>query len=387
MRAIGSFTAAALGLVVLTSTSQLWADSMDPAFERLVLNDNCRGSVDGAGKYYDPVRGFDRCLTNDLAFAKLVSQLGFALAPVASSPARTAGFGGYKIVIEGSFTTIDSDSHHWQEGTQGAPNKSTGESSTRNPSPNDVLQVYTLKLAKGFPFGVELGASFGYLVNTNIVSGGGDIRLALFEGFREYVPGYLPDVGVAGGVRTITGSPQLKLTIASFAAQLSKPIPIAGTVVLQPHVGYQWIRIFGDSGLIDLTPNTDAVSHCGYQGDNSPVTTGASAPYDGQPVCTGTSADFNNNVVFDNVRLTRHRINFGAQFRFQMVQLGVHVITDLMSPSEANKDLVDVADPDDPRGATKLKEQVNPFDDDPRTDGDDTVNKQWTVAVELGAAF
>jgi len=387
MRAIGSFTAAALGLVVLTSTSQLWADSMDPAFERLVLNDNCRGTVSGVGEYYDPTRGFDRCLTNDEAFAKLVSQLGFALAPIPSHPARTAGFGGYKIAIEGSFTTIDSDSHYWQEGTQGAPNKSTGQSSTRNPTPNDVLQVYTLQLSKGFPFGIELGASFGYMVNSNIIAGGGDVRVALFEGFREYVPGFLPDVGVAGGVRTITGTPQLKLTIASFDAQLSKPIPIAGTVVLQPHVGYQWIRIFGDSGLIDLTPNTDAVSHCGYQGDNTPVTTGASAPYDGQPVCTGTSADFNNNVVFNNVRLTRHRINFGASLRFQMVQFGVHVITDLMSPASANKDTIEATDPDDPRGNTKLKEPLNRFADDPRTPGNDEVTKQWTVAVELGAVF
>ena len=87
---------------------------------------------------------------------------------------------------------------------------------------------------------------FGFLANTEIVSGGADVRVALFEGFRESIPGFIPDLGVGGGVRTITGTSEFKPTIASFDAELSQPLPIAGTVVLQPHVGYQWVRIFGD---------------------------------------------------------------------------------------------------------------------------------------------
>ncbi len=376
-----------LGSVIMATPAM--ADTMDPALARLVLDERCRtGNASGnVGKYYNPLTGFARCPTNDAAFAKLIAQMGFAIAPTASHAARTTGFGGYKVSFEAAYTTIDSDAHYWKEGTQGAVDESTGGSSIRNPSPDSLLQMYTLKLSKGFPFGVELGAGFGHLANTTIVAGGGDVRIALFEGFRTSVPGFLPDVGVGGGVRTITGTPEVKLTVASFDAQVSKPIPIAGSVILTPHVGYQWLRIFGDSGLVDLTPNTDAVQQCGYQGDNSPASPDpAKAPnFDGQPTCTGSSADFNNNVVFDAVRLTRHRLNFGAHLRYQMMHFGIHAITEVVPIAEANQEKVEVLDPSDPSNKSTLT--INYFEDDPRTEGDDAVKTQWTIALELGAVF
>jgi hypothetical protein len=373
----------------LTVSAPAQADSMDPALGRLILDERCRAGSAGAnvGKYYNPLSGFERCPTNDAAFAKLIAELGFAIAPTASHTARTTGFGGYKVALEASYTTIDSDAHFWKEGTQGAVDESTGLSSIRNTSPDSVLQMYTVKLNKGFPFGVELGASFGHLANTTIVAGGADIRIALFEGFRSSVPGFLPDVGVGGGVRTISGTSEVKLTVASFDAQLSKPIAIASSVVVSPHIGYQWLRIFGDSGLVDLTPNTDAVQQCGYQGDNSPASPDPDkAPhFDGQPTCTGSSADFNNNVVFDPIRLTRHRINFGAQLRYQMLHFGIHAITDVVPVAEANQEQIEVLDPTDPNNATTIT--LNNFEDDPRTKGDDSVSNQWTIAIEVGAVF
>ena len=381
------------------------ADSMDPALERLVLDDDCRSPrADGQGKFYNP--GYDgstgalvRCAPNNAAFAKLVAQMGSAVAPLAEHPARTTGFGGYRLSLNGSYTTIDSDALYWKEGTQGAVAEDKNQFSTTNINPDGVLQVYAIKLAKGFPFGVELGASFGYMANTTIVAGGGDVRIALFEGFRESVPGFLPDVGVGGGVRTITGTSQLKLTVAAFDTQLSKPIPIAGTVTLHPHVGYQWLRIFGDSGLVDFTPNTSPINLCNYLGDNNPATPEASAPYTGQPVCDGASnTDFNNNVVFDPVRLTRHRINFGTRLRYQMLNFGIHVATDVASPASANPsenldnldaplddNTTQLADPSDPSGATQLR--FNKFGDDPTTPEDDTLGTQWTIAIEIGALF
>jgi hypothetical protein len=400
-------TGAALVVGALACTSEAAADNMDPALGRLVIDERCRtGRASyGRGDFYNPASGFNRCLTNDAAFGKLIAQYGAALAPVSSHAARTTGFGGFRIGFQGAYTTIDSDAHYWKQGTQGAVDSASNLSSISNLNPDGVLQTYALRLAKGFPFGVELGAGFGYLANTNIVAGGGDVRLALLEGFRDNVPfpGFLPDVGVGGAVRTITGTSEFKLTVASFDAEISKPFPIAGTVVLQPRVGYQWLRIFGDSGQIDLTPNTDPVTACGYSGDNNPATPDPTKTGpDGQPVCSGSSADFNNNVVFDKVRLTRHRINFGAQIRYQMVYLGVSAITDLISPLSANdsdEDLIKRAnDPNDPSGQTLVGTRPCPasrnapnclhsFEDDPRTEGDDELTSQWTIAVEVGALF
>lgn len=392
-RLLGLGCGAALGIAALGIAPDASADSMDPALGRLVIDERCRtgNASGGEGEFYNPASGFRRCRPNDAAFGKLVSQLGFALAPSALHTARTTGFGGYSFGIQASYTTVDSDADYWQRGTQGPPDESTGRQSVRNRSPDGVLQLYSLKLAKGFPFGLELAGAFGYLANTEIISGGGDVRMALFEGFREHVPGFLPDVGVGGGVRTITGTSEIKLTIASFDAQISKPIPISGTVTIHPHVGYQLLWIFGDSGLIDLTPNTDPVTHCGYQGDNTPATPDPNkAGFDGQPNCQGSSADFNNNVVFDKIRLNRHRINFGAKLRYQMVQFGVAAITDLVSPLDANstgETIVDpnTVDPTDPSGSTRF--ELNRLADDPRTEGDDEVSSQWTIAIELGAVF
>ncbi|MEM1029261.1 MAG: hypothetical protein AAGN82_02875 [Myxococcota bacterium] len=393
VRAIASAGATGFSLLVVVAAPRVAsADSMDPALARLTLDDNCRtgSSADGTGQFYNPASGFNRCRLNHAAFAKLVAQLGTAIAPLPTYSARTTGFGGYRFGVLGQYTTIDSGAHYWREGTQGPRDESTGQDSVRNDDPDSILQNYQVFLAKGFPFGLELGAGFGYLVNTQIVSAGGDVRLSLFEGFRSSIPGYFPDVGVGGSVRTITGSSELKLTVASFDAQLSKPIPIAGTVVLQPRVGYQFLFMFGDSGLVDLTPNTDPNALCGYQGDNTPATPDPDkgGVFDGQPVCSGSSADFNNNVVFDRVRLARHRINFGSTLRYQMLQFGFHVATDVVRPGAVNDgDTVveDALDPDDPSGNTTFR--LNKLEDDPRTEGDDAVKNQWTFGFEVGAAF
>ena len=107
-------------------------------------------------------------------------------------------------------------------------------------------------------------------------------------------------------------------------------------------------------------------------------------------MCSGSSADFNNNVVFNKFRLTRHRINWGMQLRYQMVQLGVHVITDVVDPVKANPGdsetmTVEAVDPNDASGLTRF--DLHKMEDDPRTEGDDSVKRQWTIAIEPGAQF
>ncbi|KYF97805.1 hypothetical protein BE20_37245 [Sorangium cellulosum] len=372
--------ASAIALAGVASSSLAAADSMDPALARLVRD---RASSAGAaapcsvrgpdgGVYYNPASGYERCLTDDAAFAKLIAQYGFAVAPSAMHSARTTGYGGFEIGIEADYTKIDSEADYWKRGTQGPPDPASGQSSIENRSPDSFLQHYSLKVRKGFPFGFELTGAVGFLANTSLVSGGADVRWALFEGFRRGVPAIFPEFAVGGSVRTVTGTEEFQLTVAGFDAQISKPLPIGGTVVITPYAGYQWIHIFGDSGLIDLTPNTDAVSYCNFRGLNSPAnpvqgSNGETLPHDGQPVCDGGSqADFNNTVVFDAVRMTRHRLHFGAQLRFQMVKLGAHFVTDVVSPEDANQ------------GSKHEINGENKFAG---------LGSQWTLALDLGAVF
>ena len=60
------------------------------------------------------------------------------------------------------------------------------------------------------------------------------------------------------------GTDQFSLTTVGLDAQLSKPIPIADTFTLTPWVGFQRLWIYGDSSVIDSTPNVDPIDQCGY---------------------------------------------------------------------------------------------------------------------------
>ena len=392
----GRWVVSAMAVAVAAVLSQeAAADTMDPALGRFVTppragDASCR-TGDGGDAFYNPASRFTKCGTYDAYFAKLIAQYGFAVAPTGMHSARSTGYGGYELAIEAAYTKIDSDAEYWQLGTQGPQDASSNEFSVVNDDPDGLLQNYSLKFRKGFAFGLEITGVVGFIANTNIITGGADVRMSLLEGFRTGVPAVFPEIAVGGGVRTITGTEEFQLTVGSFDATVSKPIPIAGTVVLTPYGGYQWVRIFGDSGLIDLTPNTDAVNLCNYVGPNNPSTPDQSKPSpDGQPNCNpdggarGSSADFNNTVVFDPVRLTRHRLNFGLQLRFQYVKFGAHFITDLVAPEDANEGSDHEArtyDPDDGEAT------FNEFGDDPTNPKDTAVSRQWTLAFDLGAVF
>ncbi len=360
---------------------------MDPAIERLVLDPNCRTDQ---GEYVDrdPTGtmtdeewltqlqngpgGRRWCAPDNVAFKKLINQYGFALAPTAMHSARTTGYGGFHLSIEGAYTKISDGADYWERGTQGTRDPNTNQASVRNTSPQPLLQLYSLKFRKGFGFGLELMGTVGFMPKTSILSGGADVRMSLLEGFRTGVGGILPDLAVGGGVRTITGTSQFQLTTVGIDGQLSKPLPIADSSIITPWIGYQYLFIFGDSGLVDLTPGTDAIGYCNYTGQNVPGNADPdkytpapnSVPtYDGQPVCDGGSPlDFNNNVVFKQVRLRRQRMLAGLNYRYEMVMVGAEFIMDIVPPADAQ---VTTKDKNDLKGE----------------------DKQWTLAFELGAMF
>jgi hypothetical protein len=374
---LAAFVAATIVACVSAVAS---AEPMDPALERLA------GVVDSqkvfhatracnAGGYWDdtpnpswgpPVqKGVSvSCSPDNVSFKKLISQYAFALAPTAMHSARTTGYGGFHLSLESDFTSISSGKDYWKLGTQGPTDPSSHRSSTINNSPQSLLQLYSLKFRKSFGFGLEITGLVGFMPKTSILSGGADVRMSLLEGFRTGIGGVLPDIAVGGGVRTITGTPQFQLTIASLDAQISKPLPIQDSQVLTPYIGYQYLWIFGDSGLIDLTPGTDALRYCNYTGQNVPGMGDADLQKNtGQPVCNGGSPlDFNNNVVFQAARLERHRIIFGLNYRYEMVMLGGQFLIDAVPPADAQTKAQDKAD---------LK-------------GED---RQWTMSFELGAMF
>jgi hypothetical protein len=383
--------ACAAALAAVTASAGALADPMDPAVERFVVNEStCWTNVDGVNVGVFPPDA-ERCVRDDAAFKKLIGQYGFAMAPSAMHSARTTGFGGFHLSIEGQYTKVDDGSDSLERGTRGPEDPSTKRASVINSSPDPLLQIYSLKIRKSFGFGLEITGLVGFMAQSNILMGGSDVRLSLLEGFRAPDwPGFLPDVAVGGGVRTITGTGAFQLTVAALDTQISKPIPISNSSIITPWVGYQYVWIFGDSGLVDLTPQTDPLGYCNYAGDNIPgnwdsdkTYTGARLDgdplYDGQPVCVGGSReDFNNNVVFDNVRFERQRMIFGLNYRYEMVMVGMEFLTDVVAPGKAQvgKDKTVIRDAngemiDEVSDSELLKDEKS----------------QWTLVFELGTMF
>jgi hypothetical protein len=266
-----------------------------------------------------------------------VNQWGFALAPTAMHTARTVGFGGFHFSLEAAYSKIDSSADYWKLGSRGDRDPASNRGAPFNNDVPGLIQQYSARVRKGLGFGFEIAGQVGFVPNSSMFIGGADVRFALLEGFRTGALGILPDLAVGGGVRTTTGTPALQLTTVGLDVQLSKPLPLADQSVLSPRIGYQYVWIYGNSGVTDTTPATDALGYCGFNGTNVPGNPDPrKSSADGQPVCAGGQpTDFNNNVVFSDVRLQRHRMIFGADYRYEFVSFGVQFITDIVDPSAA----------------------------------------------------
>ncbi len=308
---------------------------MDFALERLAKNgDSCRTAQGYAA-------GVETCIPDNDAFINLVNQYGMAIAPSSMYPAKTTGYGGFEIMLEGTYTSVNGDADYMRKGTRGEVDPVTGKAASENGDPSSMLSLYSLRIRKGFGFGFETGLQFGFMPGTSIISGGADVRMAILEGFRDGVPGYLPDFAIMGSARTITGSSQVQLTVASASGVFSKPITLADSAVLTPSIGYQHLFIFGDSGVIDFTPAESALQACGFQGASQPGTPDAPEDaYDGSPVCepNGTVDDFNNNKVFQPVRLQRQRLIFGLNYQYEILTFGGQLMLDVFDQAKLNKD-------------------------------------------------
>jgi hypothetical protein len=324
-------------LIVLTSSVVAKAQSMDPTIDRLILKESsdCRTAsgaihLPSAGQPYGP------CLPDNAAFHRLISQYAFALAPTAMHSARTTGLGGFHVSLEAVYTSIDSNSSDFRLGSRGSA--TLAENNASNSNPARLLQLYSLKVRKGFGYGFELAAQTGFMPQTSMWSTGADVRLSLLEGFRKGIPGFIPDIALGGGVRTITGASQFQLTIASFDTQISKPFVVSDSVVITPWIGFQQLFTFIDSHVIDFTPRTDEASLCDSQGAALPGQAGASSDgYTGSTLCSshGSEADYNNNRTFKSARIERQRLLLGANIRHEILSFGAQFIMDLTKPGDA----------------------------------------------------
>lgn len=354
-------------LLTVGGVSSAGALPMDPALSRLVVDPACVAS--GAPAACQPDRA---------AYHKLVSQLGFALAPGSVHEARTTGSSGFEVSLLAAFTSIDQGADYWRRGTRGGEGAAPGSAVELNTDPEALLQLYSLEVRKGLGFGVELAGSVGVMPHASLVSWGADLRVALLEGMRHGAWRYLPDTSVGVGLREVTGLGDLELGTLALDGRLSRPLVGSSGYVLTPWIGYQWVRISGEAAPVDLTPQVDAFGECDYTGRNVPGVTGSAASgapagvFDGSPVCSsGSGADFANVADFGAANVARHRLLLGVGYRRDLLKLGAEVLTDIVPPADAQSD-------DETEAALRCDGAAASCTSAPR---------QWTVVLRVGAAF
>lgn len=339
---------------------------MDLALNRLSYFNNTPWSNGGVS--YDPARwhfrggcglegtasagmgggqAYAQCLPDNQLWANLVNELGGAFAPSTSTPAMTLGLAGVYVGYELGVTNLNRLSQYWSRGTEGSTtsNVGTGTSSVRDRG-DAAAVISRLHVRKGLPFGFELGTQASYMHSSSIWAIGLDLRWSPFEGFRRGI-GYIPDLAIRGAVNTLVGQSQLNLTVVDVDVSLSKRFTVGGSVRITPILGAQMLFIFGDSGVIDLTPTRSAYAECPrqqvrYVPDSSSPSmlagqlqcgSGGTLPSVGGQALTGELNDTRNNGVFAPMRIRRVRGFLGVQLQWQVLTFGLQFSADLAEPA------------------------------------------------------
>jgi hypothetical protein len=256
------------------------------------------------------------------AYRSVMTQLAGSMIPPILSPPQTRGSRALYLGVETWLTGIDDDpvtGGYWYRAAEGDV-----RGADRAARVNGVLTWGRFSVRKALPFGFEVGANIGALLDTSYATLGLEVRWALFEGFRDGI-GWIPDVAVRGAVQTLVGDDEFNLTIPSVELMLGQPFTLGDELDVTPYVAGQWALVVAESELVDLSPGTGAFEAC----DPDPA----------DPVPGLRCPEVGDNVVFPSLRSSRWRLGFGAQVRWRVLAITGAVAFDLLRPHDADGSL------------------------------------------------
>ncbi|MCB9736264.1 MAG: hypothetical protein H6745_27065 [Deltaproteobacteria bacterium] len=192
-------------------------------------------------------------------YARLIADLGVAVRPSLSGPARTEGAVGLSVGYELSHTGVDARASHWETATEGRA--------------DGGLDVSRLVLRKGLPGSLELGASFGVLGGADAWVGSLELKWAFVEGLAN-----APDVGARISLGALFGHPDLTLVTSGADLVVGKSFGLFGVLRATPWAGYAFtftrgasrpVAVVGDGDVASIevvVPSQNSVSHRGVVG-------------------------------------------------------------------------------------------------------------------------
>jgi len=167
-------------------------------------------------------------------FHDLSEEAGLAISYLAAAPAAPLGFLHFDVGVEASFTHINSGASYWQSAFTG--------------SVPDYLIVPKLRARLGLPFGIDVGADYAYVPDTNIKMAGGELKWALLKGGA-----LMPAVSIRGSYTALMGVSDIDLQTYGADVNISK-----GIAIFTPYlgVGEVWIRSSSSSSAVSLSAET-----------------------------------------------------------------------------------------------------------------------------------
>lgn len=156
---------------------------------------------------------FDSATLSQGEFKSLTRQAGAAITYRNTAPAAPLGLTGFDVGVESSFVDIKSNSSYWNAAFQGdAPS---------------YLVVPKVRARKGLPWGIDVGAMYAYVPDSNVKLFGFEASKAILDGTFA-----TPALGVRGTYTRLAGVKDLDLQTAGFDASISK-----GILFLTPYAG------------------------------------------------------------------------------------------------------------------------------------------------------
>lgn len=157
-------------------------------------------------------------------FRLLSEDLGAAVSYKPLVPAESLGVLGFDIGVGVTGTTLKS--------------LQVFKDVTGSDSVPATLPLASVRVHKGLPFDIDIGAALGRVPATNISTYGGEVRWAILPGGT-----LLPAVALRGAISNLSGVDQMSLKTRSVDLSISK-----GFLMVTPYagIGHVWIRSEAD---------------------------------------------------------------------------------------------------------------------------------------------
>lgn len=160
-------------------------------------------------------------------FKSLVKEMGLIVTPTPNSPAEPLKTIGFDIALESTVTDISNGNDFWKNAWS-------------DNDPSGYIMANRVHVQKGFPFGLDIGASITKGVNLDFTAVTGEVKYAILKGTVA-----TPAISVKASYTKVFGLDDMSLQTASAGAYISK-----GILMFTPYAGVEGVYAFAsdDSG-------------------------------------------------------------------------------------------------------------------------------------------